>query len=116
MSQLPEPLRASIAERDARPPIQKVRDLLRAYVLDTDGFHETRAGMADTARYSTRSLRQELEALEWALEADLPPGTLLHLVEDDANRGMDDDPTDAGAAVFLRQVAVILREVLDSAR
>ncbi|MDY7090331.1 MAG: hypothetical protein SYR96_35220, partial [Actinomycetota bacterium] len=72
-----------------------MRDLLRSYVLDTDGFDQTRREMADAARYTTRYLRQELEALEWALEADLPTGTLLHLVESDANIGLDDDPTDA---------------------
>ena len=105
-----------MAERDARPPLQKVRDLLRSFVLDTDGLHETRAEMSDAASYTTRYLRQQLDALEWALESDLPTGTLLHLVEDDANIGLDDDPTDAGAAVFLRQIADILREVLEQAR
>ncbi|MCY1141840.1 hypothetical protein OWR29_27910 [Actinoplanes sp. Pm04-4] len=114
-SQLPEPMRARRAERDARTPLQKVQDLLRGFVLDTDGLDQTRAEMVDAAGYTTRYLRQQLEALEWALEADLPPGTLLHLVESDANIGLDDDPTDAGAAVFLRQVADILRGVLAEA-
>ncbi|MDY7088320.1 MAG: hypothetical protein SYR96_24835 [Actinomycetota bacterium] len=79
-----------------------MRDLLRSYVLDTDGFDLTRREMVDAARYTTRCLRQELEALEWALEADLPTGILLQLVESDATIGLDDDPTDAGAAVVLR--------------
>nr|WP_221376466.1 hypothetical protein [Actinoplanes polyasparticus] len=108
-----------MAEQDARPPLRRVRDLLQTYVLDAVDLDEIRADMSDTAGFSTfaaRSLRQDLEALEWALTADLPVGTLLHLVEDDANFGLDDDPTDAGAAVFLRQIADILREVLGPAR
>ncbi|WP_250036066.1 hypothetical protein [Paractinoplanes maris] len=116
LSQLPEPLRARMAERDARPALRKVRDFLQTYVMDAVDLDEMRADLSDTAGYSTRSLHQDLEALEWVLTAELPTGTLLHLVEDDANFGLDEDPTDAGATVFLRRVVDILREVLESAR
>jgi hypothetical protein len=119
LSQLPEPMRARMAERAARPPLQRVHDLLQSYVMDAVDLDEVRDDLAGTARFSSHAadnLRRDLEALEWVLTAELPSGTLLHLVEDDCNFGLDDDPTDAGAAIFLRQIVDILREVLDAAR
>ena len=86
-------------------------------MLDTDGFDETRSEMSATANfsiYAAESLRKDLDALEWILTTEQPPGLLLYLVEIDANISLD-DPTDAGAAVILRQVAAILNEVLDEA-
>jgi len=101
-----------MAELDARSSLQRVRDLLRSYVLGADGLEDVRAEFADSARTSTRFLRQDLAAVETVLAADLSPGTLLRLVEDDANWGLDHDPTDARAAVFLREVADVLRSVI----
>ena len=102
-----------MAELEARSSLQKVRDLLHAHVSDADGLDEGRADFALTARATTDNLRQELDALESIVTEDLPPGTLLRLVEGDGNWGLDHDPTDAGAAAFLRQLAGILRSVLD---
>jgi hypothetical protein len=104
-----------MAELDARSSLEKVRHLLRSYVLGAGDFDEIRAEFTDTARMTTRFLRQDLTAIDAVLAADLPAGTLLRLVEDDANWGLDQDPTDAGAAAFLRKVADILRSVVDSA-
>ncbi|TDO38038.1 hypothetical protein C8E87_1680 [Paractinoplanes brasiliensis] len=104
-----------MAELEARSALQKVRDLLQSYVMDAGGMQGVRAEFEHTAQATTRFLRQELDALESVLADELPPGTLLRLVEDDANWGLD-DPSDAGAAAFLREVADILRSVIDSAR
>ncbi|GAB2592597.1 hypothetical protein Aab01nite_37390 [Paractinoplanes abujensis] len=103
-----------MAELDARPALQKVRDLLQSYVMDSGGMQGVRAEFRHSAQITTRFLRQDLEALESVLAADLPPGTLVRLVEDDANWGLD-DPTDAGAAALLREIADVLRSVVDSA-
>ncbi|MBM2621796.1 hypothetical protein JIG36_40460 [Actinoplanes sp. LDG1-06] len=84
--------------------------------MGADGMPAIRAEFSEAAQITTRFLRQDLEALEFVLTADLPEGTLLRLVEDDANRGLDHDPTDAGAAVFLREVADTLRSVVETAR
>ncbi|MCY1141839.1 hypothetical protein OWR29_27905 [Actinoplanes sp. Pm04-4] len=114
-AQIEEQFRARMAEQDARDPLRKVRDLLQTYVEDAVDLDEVRADMASVATHSTRYLRQELEALEWVLTTEQPKYTLLDLVEGDANKGLDHDPTDSGAAVFLWEVARILREVLDEA-
>lgn len=111
-SRLPDPLRARRAELDARSALQRVRDLLRSYVLGADGIEEIRSEFTDSAQTTTRFLRQDLAAIESVLAADLPAGTLLRLVEDDGNWGLDHDPTDAGAAAFLREIADVLRSVV----
>ncbi|MGK5684909.1 hypothetical protein [Actinoplanes sp. URMC 104] len=102
-SRLPEPLRARIAEREARSTMEKARSLMLGYVADTDGIDEIRTELESTARYNTYFLRQELAALETLLTEELPPGTLFELVSVDGSWPLDDDPTDAGAAAFLRQ-------------
>lgn len=111
-SGLPESLRARIAERSALPQIEKVRALLHGYVADAETFHEIRAELRRTARTNDFHLRQFLDALDAVLSEPQPPATLLRLVEDDANWGIDHDQTDAGAAVFLREIAEMLRSVL----
>lgn len=110
---IPDSLRSHIAEKDARPPLEKVRSLLRSHVADTDGWGEIRDELEMTSQHSTRPLRQGLEAIDAVLSEDLPPGTLLRMVAGDAGRPLDDDPTDAGAAVFLRKLADLIRSVLD---
>lgn len=115
MSGLPDSARRRVAQRSALPPIDKVRALLHGYVADADDLVEVRAELQQTARTDTLFLRQYLEALEIVLAEPQPSGMLLRLVEGDANWGLDHDPTDAGAAVFLREVAEILRRVLAAA-
>jgi len=101
-----------MAEKDARPPLEKVRSLLLSHVADTDGWGEVHGEVEMTAQHSGRPLRQGLEAIDAVLAADLPPGTLLRMVAGDAGWPLDDDPTDAGAAEFLREFAGLIRSVL----
>jgi hypothetical protein len=110
---LPEPLRARIAERAARPPLEKVGHFLHFYVADSDGFDDVRSEIQRTASADPRSLREDLAALEAVLAEQHPPRTLLRLVEDDGNWGLDEDPTDGGAAAFLTQLAQLVRSALD---
>jgi hypothetical protein len=109
---LPEPLRARIAELEARPPLEKVRHFLRGYVADSDGLDEVRDEVRRSAQTNTHFLRLDLAAIESVLAETHAPGTLLRLVEGDGNRGLVDDPTDAGAAAYLRSLADLLREVI----
>ncbi|MCY1141903.1 hypothetical protein OWR29_28245 [Actinoplanes sp. Pm04-4] len=111
-SGLPDSIRRRIAQRSALPAIDKVRSLLHGYVADAEDIAEIRAELLRTARTDSFFLRQYLDALDTVLAEPQPPGTLLRLVEDDANWGIDHDQTDAGAAVFLREVAATLRSVL----
>jgi hypothetical protein len=112
VSGLPESLRARIAERTALAPIEKVRKFLHGYVMDAESFEEIRGELLLTARQSTLFLRQYLVALETILAEPQPTGTLLYLVESDANWGIDHDQTDTGAAVFLAELTEMLRSVL----
>src|SRR4051812_21689233 len=111
---LPEPLRARIAERAARPPLEKVRHFLHFYVTDSDGFDDIRSEIQRTASADTRSLEEYLAALEAVLAEQHPPRTLLRLVEDDGNWGLDEDPTDSGAAAFLTELVQLIRSALDN--
>lgn len=111
--QIPESLRTRMAEKEARPPLEKVRSLLRSHVADTDGWGEIRGELEMTSQHSTRPLRQGIEAIDAILTQELPPGTLLRMVAGDASWPLDDDPTDAGAAAFLRELAALIRSVLD---
>ncbi|GIF00127.1 hypothetical protein [Paractinoplanes rishiriensis] len=108
---LPEPLRARIAELEARPALEKVRHFLRGYVADSDGLDEIRDEVRRSAQTSTHFLRLDLAAFESVLAETHSPGTLLRLVEGDGNRGLDDS-TDAGAAAYLGALADLLREVI----
>lgn len=115
LSQIPEPLRARKAELEARSAVEKVRALLQSYVADTDGINEIRDGFATTAQYNAYFLTQDLAALEAVLTQDLPPGALFRLVSVDGSWPLDDDPTDAGAAGFLRELAGMVRDAIDEA-
>jgi hypothetical protein len=101
-----------MAAKEARPPLEKVRSLLRGHVADTDGWAEIRDELEMTAQHSARPLRQGLDAIDAVLTEDLPPGTLLRMVAGDAGWPLDDDPTDTGAAAFLRELARLIRSVL----
>jgi hypothetical protein len=113
VSGLPESLRGRVAARAALAPIEKVRALLHGYVADAENIDEIRAEMRRTARTNDFHLRQYLEALDTILAEPQPAGTLLRLVEGDANWGIDHDQSDAGAAAFLGVVAETLRSVID---
>lgn len=115
-SRLPESLRRRREERSALPPLEKVKNMLGTYVEDAVDFEEVRREISETARTSTFYLEQYLAALEIILSEPQEPGTLLRLVEVDANMGIDHDQTDRGAAVVLREIAGILRSVLEESR
>ena len=113
-SGLPESLRARMEELAARPSMQVVRDFLLSHVLDMDGPDEIRADLRSVASFGTYWLRQDLAALE-SVVADPPmDDTLARLVGWEANWVLD-DPSDAGAVEFLRELAQMLREVIDEA-
>jgi hypothetical protein len=113
---LPEPLRARLAERQARPSVEKLRSFLHVYVEDSLDLDEVRDEIRQTAQDDTSQLRNDLAALEAVLAEPHEPGTLLRLVEGDGNWGLDHDQTDAGAAAFLRELAQTLRSVIDEVR
>ncbi|SNY34586.1 hypothetical protein [Paractinoplanes atraurantiacus] len=114
-SQLPEPLRARMAEQASRSSLEKVRSLIRGHVADTDGIDEVRSQLRMTAAHTTTYLRQDLDAIDAVLTEPLPPNTLLYLVAGDGGWPLDDDPTDAGASAFLRELARMIREIIDEA-
>lgn len=91
--------------------METVRDFLRGHVTDTDGLDEVRADLRQVAQIDTASLRQDLAAIESVLADPPSDGTLARLVGWDANWVLD-DPTDAGAAVFLAELAQLLRAVI----
>lgn len=115
MSGLPEPLRARMAELDARSALDTVRDFLSSDLADAGSLDGLRADLRRVAQTSTLSIRQDLAALEALLAGPpLEPGALTRLVAWEGNWVLD-DLTDAGAAAFLRSLADLLREVIDEA-
>jgi hypothetical protein len=111
-SDLPEPLRARMAEMDAAPPLEIVRDFLRGNVADAQNLDEIRADLRQVAQVTTRGIQRDLTALEAVLADPPPDGTLARLVGWDANWVLD-DPSEAGAARFLRELVALLSGVLE---
>lgn len=96
----------------APPPLEATREFLQSYCDDTDSIDEVREAAARSAAYNPLPLHAALRGIE-AVIADPPrDGTLSYMVAVDANRGLD-DPSDAGALEYLRQIAGVLREVLE---
>jgi hypothetical protein len=115
LSRLPDWARQNIEERFSRPPLETVRDFLGSAFNDADSFDEVRADLAGLAQTNIRVHQEDLRALE-AIIAEPPtePNVLAHLVAWDANWVLD-DPTDAGALEFLREIAQMLRTVIAEA-
>lgn len=111
-SRLPDSMRARIEARDALAPLERVREFLGSFVQDADGIGEVRDDLRRTAHFSTERHRGDLLALEAVAGGQFPPGTLARLVGWDGNWVLD-DPSDAGAAQFLRELAQMVREVID---
>lgn len=104
-----------MAELEARSPLETVRGFLGGYVADAESFDEIRTDLQQLAQVNTRSIRRNLAAFEAFLaEPPSAPGTLARLVGWEGNWVLD-DPSDAGAAQFLRELAQLLRSVLDDA-
>jgi hypothetical protein len=112
-SRLPEPLRTRAEELIARPPIDKVRNLLHSHVESAQDLDEVSRSFRSAARTNLFFLKQELAALEEILSVSQEPGTLLRLVEWDANWAIDHDQTDHGAGQFLGEIAQMLREAIE---
>lgn len=110
-----EQLLQRVREMAAEPPLDTVREFLAVEFGDAGGFDEARSMLAQLAETNIRSHQQDLWALEQVIAN--PPaetGALAHLVAWDANWVLD-DPSDAGALEFLREVARMLREVIENA-
>ncbi|GAA2567428.1 hypothetical protein GCM10010435_46360 [Winogradskya consettensis] len=114
MSDLPEPLRARMAERDARSSMKVLQDFVARYLPEADGVEEMRADFLYTAGYNVSSLRQDLKAIEAVLAERPAAGVLSRLVAWEGNWVLD-DPSDEGAARFLGELAQVLREVIGRA-
>jgi hypothetical protein len=102
-------------EQNAKPAIDIVRDFLGFKVADAENLDEIRADLRQTSQVSTRKLQRELAAFETVL-ADPPaaPGALARMVAWEGNWVLD-DPSDAGAARFLGELAQMLRDALGGA-
>jgi hypothetical protein len=107
-------MRRRVEELERQPPLEKVRDFLGFYVNDTDSLDEVRASLRMTAASRTWGLKLDMRALDAVLAEPQQPGVLSELVAWEANKGLD-DPSDEGAAAYLRQLADMLREVLEEA-
>jgi hypothetical protein len=114
VSGLPEPMRARVEARNALSPLDRVREFLGSYVQDAESLDEIRADLRRTAQFSTIRHDGDLAALEAVVAGHYPPETLARLVGWEANWVLD-DPSDAGAARFLSELADMLRGVLDEA-
>ncbi len=114
ISRLPESMRARVEARDALPALDRVREFLGSYVLDTDSLEEIRADLRRTAHFNTMRHHGDLAALEAVVSEWHSPGTLARMVGWEANWVLD-DPSDAGAAEFLRKLAEMVHEVIDEA-
>ncbi|WP_433380359.1 hypothetical protein ACQPZX_15185 [Actinoplanes sp. CA-142083] len=114
-SQIREQLRRRAEELLAVPPMETVRSFLATEIGDAADLEEARDNLAQLAQVNIRSHQRELWALERVI-ADPPaePGALAHLVAWDANWVLD-DTSDAAALQFLREVAQMLREVIEAA-
>ena len=96
-------------------PLETVRRFLGGYVADAESLDEIRADLQELAQVNTRSIHRNLTAMEALLaQPPSPPGTLARLVGWEGNWVLD-DPSDAGAAAFLRDLARLLRAVIDEA-
>jgi hypothetical protein len=111
---LPESMRVHLAEQQARPPLETVREFLLGHIADAESMDEVRARLRRIAQHSTRMHRRVLGAVESVLGTSWPPETLARLVGWDGNWVLD-EPSDTGAAHFLRDLAQMLREVISEA-
>ena len=110
---VPEHLRARV-NQPPPPALEQVRSFLRGYLSDAEGLDEVRADLMRDAQAGINAVRGDLRALE-ALIAD-PPGEdeLMRLVGWDANWVLD-EPSGPNALAWLRDLAQLVRNVLDDA-
>jgi prephenate dehydratase len=107
-SRLPEASRRRAAELAARSPLEVVTALTSAYLADADGLDEVVDHIRRKAAYNVRNVRGEIAAIERVLAQPQAPDTLARVVGWNGNWVLD-DPSDAGAAAFLAQLADHMR-------
>jgi hypothetical protein len=103
------------SQREApEPALDAVRKFLQTFFYDAD-LAEVGRILTNLVEVDDRAPVRGLAGLD-ALLADPPSdGTLARLVAFDANLSLD-DPSDAGALLWLRSVAEMVREVLAKRR
>jgi hypothetical protein len=114
-AQIRDQLRRRAEELLAKPPLDTVRLFLATEFGDAESFAEARSHLERLAQVNIRSHQRELWALESVIaEPPAEAGALTRMVAWDANWVLD-DPTDESSLQFLREVAQMLREVIDAA-
>lgn len=111
LSRLPEAMRRRAEERNGRSPLQVVTDLVSAYLSHADGFDEVMGEIQSTAAHNVGYVRSEIAAIEKVLAEPQSPGTLANLIAWEGNWVLA-DPSDAGAATFLSELAEHMRAVV----
>ncbi len=94
------------------PPLEAAAKFLRSFFADNN-WEEAEEELVSRVTINPRSVLAGLAGMEGLL-ADPPAeeGVLYNLVMWDANKGLDYDPTDAGATAWLQEVAEMVREIL----
>lgn len=110
--EVPDRLRAR-ANEPLPPALEQVRSLLRSYIADSDGLDEVRTELASMAQVNQETVRRKAAAIEALLADPPPPGTLATLVAIDGNCVLDDETSDAAAASWLNDLAILIRRVLE---
>lgn len=98
---------------DAVRALEETREFVHSYWGDGGGLEQVRQELTRTAQHNAQPLQESLAAINVVLNGNYPEGTLSQLVTWDANRVLK-DRSDRGAAEWLRQVAELVRRVLDS--
>jgi hypothetical protein len=95
-----------------KPPLEAARKFLRAYIAESGSLDEVRSEIRQMLNLNPRNILAGLNALE-SLLADPPAekGTLSYLVAVDANWPLD-DPSDAGAMIWMRELVATIRDTL----
>lgn len=93
------------------PPLEAAKKFFNAFFSDED-WEESKERLTKRVALNPHAVLAGLAGVEGLL-ADPPaePGVLFEMVSWDANKPLE-DPTDAGAKVWLREVAEMVREVL----
>jgi hypothetical protein len=114
MSRLPESVRRKVAEQQTEPPLSQVREFLQSFFGDALDIDEVRSTLTTLASANTRGLHLALTALERVIADPTVECELARLVGWDGNWVLE-DPSNAGAKEFLKQLAEMLRSILDDA-
>lgn len=106
-------LREQLKEKMNRtlPPLDAARAFLQSYAYDAPSMDDIRDDVERQCQVNPRTAIDGLLALEAILAASQEPLALAKLVEQDANRSLD-EYTDEAAAAWLRRLATGLRSWL----